>query len=220
MEVYNTLPNTTVKDFDIMFNKNPFGIAIYGAAGAIELSGSQRASKFLPCSIDKKNLDQKNPPKHPFKVQVAAKTSLDIFYFEVPCMLHCLIDLQNPMKPEEFKKFWEMINKSNETTLNITNLHGSFTTLNGGDLASNIAEGLSKNGFASLARVPKKDVPNTTMLYFGAKTINNLPLLVEVAANQGNSSAAVVFRVPVLPLKPLLEETLEFILNGDTRKTA
>lgn len=33
-----------VKDFDIMFNKNPFGIAIYGAANAIEIPdpGSSR----------------------------------------------------------------------------------------------------------------------------------------------------------------------------------
>lgn len=100
-------------------------------------------------------------------------------------MLHCLIDPANPMKPEEFKKFWEMIPKSNEATLSIANLYGGFTStkFNGGDVVANLAEGLTKNGFVNLAKVPKKDasVP-TTMLYFGAKTINNLPLLLEIAA--------------------------------------
>jgi hypothetical protein len=58
-----------------------------------------------------------------------------------------------------------------------------------------------------LAKVPKKD-GSTTMLYFGAKTINNLPLLLEIPAEQGSNHLNVLFRVPVLPLKPLLEETL------------
>jgi hypothetical protein len=53
------------------------------------------------------------------------------------------------------------------------------------------------------------------MLYFGAKTINNLPLLFELAyPNNGNSeSVQILFKVPVLPLKPLLEEAITFILS-------
>lgn len=82
-----------------MFNKNPFGVAIYNAANAIDIPqpGQQKVSKALKCTIDKKNLDAKNPPKHPFTIQVALKCSLDIFYFEVPCPLYCLIDAKNPM---------------------------------------------------------------------------------------------------------------------------
>jgi len=76
---------------------------------------------------------------------------------------------------------------------------------------------MQSNGFSNLAKVPKKDQPNTTMLYFGGKTINNLPLLLEIAAVQGSSSATVLFRVPVLPLKPLLEDSLDYILNQDSR---
>ncbi len=50
------------------------------------------------------------------------------------------------------------------------------------------------------------------MLYFGAKTINNLPLLIEVAYT-GAKSAQVLYKVPVLPLKPLLAEAVEHILG-------
>ncbi len=81
-----------------MFNKNPFAIAITGAANSIEFRPNATEKKSFTCMIDKKNLDAKNPPASPFKVQVAMKTSLDIFYFEVTCALHCLLDLANPLK--------------------------------------------------------------------------------------------------------------------------
>ena len=40
---------------------------------------------ILPLKIDKKNADLKNPPKAPFSCQIALKSSLDIFYFNVTC---------------------------------------------------------------------------------------------------------------------------------------
>jgi Beta2-adaptin appendage, C-terminal sub-domain len=134
-------------------------------------------------------------------------------------MLHCLIDTANPMKPEEFKKFWEMIPKTNESTFNVTKLYGGFNSgkFNGGDLASNLVDGLTSNGFVNVAKVPKKDSANTTMLYFGARTINNLPLLLEIPALAGSTSIQVLYRVPVPPLKPLLEDALAYILSDDNR---
>ena len=198
-----------VNGFDLMFNKNPFGIAIQSAKDAITFpppGSKEQASATLSCIIDKKNLDAKNPPTHPFKVQVAMKTSLDIFYFEVPCPLHCLIDFNSELKQEEFKKFWEMIPKQNETTFNVAKLYTGFLKLNEGDIAGNLSQGLRASGFTSVAQVPKG--PGNTMLYFGAKTINNLPLLLEINAVQGASSLSVLYRVPVLPLKPMLEDAL------------
>jgi len=48
------------------------------------------------------------------------------------------------------------------------------------------------------------------MMYFGAKTVNNLPLLFEVAHpyNNDNKQIEITFKVPVLPLKPLFESNL------------
>jgi AP-1 complex subunit beta-1 len=110
-----------------MFNKNPFGVAIYNAAGSFSYIQPGQSSRLsLTCSIDKKNLDAKNPPKHPFMIQTALKSSLDVFYFEVPCMIHCLIDFAHPMTREDFKKFWEMIPKANETQVSIDNLYPGY----------------------------------------------------------------------------------------------
>ena len=104
-----------------MFKQNPFGIAVTGATNTFSFptNSGETASKIIKCVIDKKNLDAKNPPTHPFNIQVAMKTSLDVFYYEVQCMLHCLIDFATPMKADEFKKFWEMIGKQNEGSLSI-----------------------------------------------------------------------------------------------------
>lgn len=55
----------------------------------------------------------------PFTIQVAMKSSYDIYYFEVHCLLHCLVDWENKMTKEEFKKFWEMIPKNNEFSINV-----------------------------------------------------------------------------------------------------
>jgi hypothetical protein len=52
-----------------MFNKNPFGIAIYGVGNKVQYPApGQTISTTLTCTIDKKNLDAKNPPKYPFMV--------------------------------------------------------------------------------------------------------------------------------------------------------
>jgi hypothetical protein len=61
--------------------------------------------------------------------------------------------------------------------------------------------------------VPKAD-GSSTMLYHGAKTINNLPLLMEVQVPQ-TGPVTVVFRVPVAPVKPLLEQAVQLILSAD-----
>lgn len=137
-----------------MFNKNPFGIAIYNAAqGFRQISPGQSASFSLPCVIDKKNLDPKNPPKSPFLVEAALKSSLDVFYFNIHCMLHCLIDQTQPMSREDFKKFWEMIPKANESVLTVDQLYGAFTQ--NGDVATALIDGMKKNGFENLAKVNK-----------------------------------------------------------------
>ena len=81
-----------------------------------------------------------------------------------------------------------MIPKSNESNVVVDSLYGGFTS-NGGDVVANIIQGLQKNGIVNLAKTTKQGT-GQTMLYFGAKTINNLPLLFEIAhpANGNNSS--------------------------------
>ena len=62
----------------------------------------------------------------------------------------------------------------------------------------------------------RREESGQDMLYFGAKTINNLPLLFEVAHPAGGRADAVqvTMRIPVPPLIPLTKEMLQFIFKA------
>ena len=78
------------------------------------------------------------------------------------------------------------------------------------DPVQSLIDGMRANGFAYISKTQKS--ANQTLLQFGAKTINNLPLLMEIGYPAENG-AMVLFKVPVLPLKPLLEEAISYILG-------
>jgi len=50
-------------------------------------------------------------------VQVAMKTALDVFYFEVPCMLHCVINSAKQLSDQEYTNFWDKIKDTNQLTM-------------------------------------------------------------------------------------------------------
>ena len=51
------------------------------------------------------------------------------------------------------------------------------------------------------------------MMYFGAKTVNNLPLMMELAHPGSSSGVTITYKVPVIPLKPLFEGAINFIFK-------
>ena len=84
-----------ISDFDLMINKNAFGVGPAGPCGPLGITYpapfETSAVQTVPLKTDKKYADTKAPPKHPFTIQIALKSSLDVFYFTVPCSLHSLI---------------------------------------------------------------------------------------------------------------------------------
>jgi hypothetical protein len=206
--------SSPLSGFDIMFNKNPFALFMSEATNKIALPApGQTASGILPVKIDTKNLDAKNPPKSPFLVQIAMKTSLDVFYFTIPCKLNCLVHQQQKITKEDFQKFWQKIAKTNEVEFSLysSDLYAGFSQRSE-DLSQALQDGFKANGFDMLVQTTNQSKARN-MMYFGAKSINNLPLLVELGVAQDGSDVNVVFRVPVTPLKGLFEESLRYILT-------
>ena len=78
------------------------------------------------------------------------KTNIDVFYFNVNCFVHNLINFAQEISKEEFKGFWEKIGKKNEFNFDIdsSSLYGGFTQ-QGGELVDKLIEGLAANGFAN-----------------------------------------------------------------------
>lgn len=213
-----------ISDFDVMINKNSFGVmpdgpnSKHGITYPAPFETSEVQS--LPLKIDKKNADVKSPPKHPFMLQVALKSTLDIFYFNVPCNLHCLInfalDPAQRISKEDFKKFWDMIQADKQFSLEV-GPSASLKPYQGlKNLPDDMTTCLTNNGFALMASTQRQQT-SQTVLYFGSKTVNNLPLMFEVAlpaqAGGDSSSFLITYKVPVLPLKPLFEDCLKFLLT-------
>lgn len=206
----------TIADFDLMINKNSFGV---GADGQPKELGITYPEPFatsdvvcIPLKIHKNNADTKAPPKSPFQLQLALKSSLDIFYFFVPCLVHNLIAWENRMTQEDFKKFWDMLKEDKQFSLEFS---GSDVYQGLSNLPDDVQTYLENNGFTSMARSVRQTT-NQTIMYFGAKTVNNLPLLLEVAHPSSGGDAGgltVTYKVPVLPLKPLLEDALRHLFS-------
>lgn len=214
-----------IGDFDVMINKNSFGVMPDGPCSkhGITYPAPFETSEVqcLPLKIDKKNADVKNPPKHPFMLQVALKSTLDIFYFNVPCNLHCLInfalDPAQRLSKEDFKKFWDMIQADKQFSLEIGPAAALKPYQGFNSLPGDMTTCLANNGFLMMAQTQKQQT-GQTMLYFGSKTVNNLPLMFEVAhpaqPNGDPNSFMLTYKVPVLPLKPLFEDCLKFLLSA------
>jgi len=128
-----------VQDFDIRFNKNPFAVSISGATNALTLPAPMQSTYVeLPCSINKANLDN-NKPTNPFMVQIAMKTSLDVFLFQIPCMLHCLLNPAKQLTEQEYQTNWQKIKDTNQLAMNFnkSELYGGYS--GAGDIVGALA---------------------------------------------------------------------------------
>ena len=107
----------------------------------------QASYATIQCQINKANLDGKNPPKNPFMVHVAMKTAIDVYYFEVPCMLHCLINSAKQVNQQEYAGFWDKIKPTNQLTMQFakTQLYGSVA--NSSDPINALASLVAASGF-------------------------------------------------------------------------
>lgn len=153
LEVTNMTPSTMFSDFDLRLNKNAFALNLTGATNALALPGpNQTAYAEMPCTINKTNLDGKNPPKNPFMVQIAMKTSVDVFLFQIPCMLHCLFNSSKQLTEQEYQTNWAKIKDTNVLTMQFakSQLYGGYA--NAGDLIEALAQGVAASGFTCVSK--------------------------------------------------------------------
>jgi AP-2 complex subunit beta-1/AP-1 complex subunit beta-1 len=154
----------------------------------------------VPLTIDKKNADAK-PPSLPFMIQVAMRSNRDVYFFQVPCMLHNLVNPSKEIAQHEFKPFWDKLQNQVDRRIPLSSLNAAFDQ---SKLMSSLGEGLSLSNFKVVAQ-------NGDVLQTGAWLVNNLPLLMEVSV-QG-SEINLVMKFPVPQLKGLFEESVFHILT-------
>lgn len=166
----------------------------------------------MPLKIDKKNAG--GAPTHPFQLQLALNSSLDVFYFNVDCALSNLINFAVPVEQrltkEDFRKFWDKLgaDKTVSFTMNASEKYGGLQNLPAD--AMTLAAG---NGFANMG-TSKRDATGEDVAYFGSKTVNNLPLMFELASKTASDPITVTYKVPVPAMQPLLDSCLKTMLGS------
>ena len=109
-------------------------------------------------------------------------SSIDVFYFNVSCTLHNLINYSVPeanrLSKEDFRKFWDMLgaDKTFKFELSAAEQHGGGFK----SVPSDIEKLVVANGFTSMGSTVRAATSEHVLL-FGSKSVNNLPLMFEVS---------------------------------------
>lgn len=160
--VISNMTSKTASDFEMLFNKNSFGLTC-GSISVIPLSPGQSFNTTIECSINSNNADMKNPPTCPYMIQTALNCSLDVFYFQIPCLLHVLFT-PTPIgvTQAQCQQMASSIANKNKKSIS-TSRFGSNTE----DLKSR----LSANAVYHI-------YDDGDSMVFATSTINNIPILV------------------------------------------
>jgi vesicle coat complex subunit len=162
MQVTNSGSNT-ISDFQIMFNKNSFGVSA-NTINIVPLSQGDTRNTTVDCNINSNNAEMKNPPTCPYLIQVALKCSLDVFYFQVPCLLHVLLSA-SPVSVTQMQCQQMASSIGNKNTK-------SVSTSRFASSPQDLKERLKANSFYHIY-----DEGNS--MIFATQTMNNIPLVVK-----------------------------------------
>lgn len=100
-----------------------------------------------------------------------------------------------------------MIPAANEMSKDYSEAELGKMFTQGDTLEENFKQGLAINGFAHQDSKDGK-------LNFGGKTVNNLPLLLEVTIRgSASEGVSIKYRVPVMPLQKMMVDALESVLR-------
>jgi len=197
----------------INFAPNSFGLEPQGINVKAVPKNSKKQAE-IPCNLSKQNLVA-SPPASPFKIKVKLGFKDDSYVFEIPCMVHVFYAENGTADKDMFKKLWTSLDKSKEYPLEITTLKSTCQS------ADSLAQQLESYNIGITTKVVKKE-NNQAMLYCSCKTVNNIPIVMEIAVPSGKPgiAARVLAKVPVPPVGPLVVESLKFIMMEPVSSSA
>lgn len=123
----SNLSQVSIQGFQVQFNVNYFGITPGGPLQLPILESGSNVTVQLPIATSGKT--DSNPPATPFIIQMAIKSSLDIFYFQTPCMLSSLLTAEGQLSPQDHVSKWNSIPVSNEFQHSIPKLHTDYSNM-------------------------------------------------------------------------------------------
>eukprot|EP01071_Lankesteria_metandrocarpae_P013198 Lankesteria_metandrocarpae@DN680_c0_g1_i1.p1 len=108
LTLINASPSSTIGHWALQINQNPLGLAPASELTAPELQPGSRAEVVIPLQPNK--LLSKTPLAAPLILQIAIRTSLNVFYMNISLPLSVIfVELPQPMDKVTFKNYWDRL---------------------------------------------------------------------------------------------------------------
>ncbi|CAJ1378128.1 unnamed protein product [Effrenium voratum] len=182
--------------FAIQVNKNPFGFAPTQQIACPEIMSGSSAEVAVVMTPGQ--LMSNTPPTNPLLLQVAIKTSLDIFYFHVQFDLSAVLVESGALTRDDFTPIWQRVGEAGQKVAMISMARPMDAEAVKAQLAAD-----------NVHYVAQRQVDDgSVLLYTSSQTPNNCTVLSEVAVSPGSSSLKVSIRTETQVLMPLYEAML------------
>lgn len=180
----------------IQINKNSFGFAPQQPTnlGLPDLPNGQTAETTVPLNVNV-NLSQ-TPPPFPLTLQVALRTSLDVFYLApVPFDVSVVLTRTDAVDKDVFRTHWARMG---------TEKQASFMGLLSSDLTpEEVARIL---GRYQLGFIVSREQETFTTFYMSAVTTNKLLLLFEISMQKAGRGIKLSIRADAMQMFPILQD--------------
>ncbi|EUD68402.1 hypothetical protein C922_01424 [Plasmodium inui San Antonio 1] len=191
--VTNQTPDPVVIS-GVQINKNSFGLSSPNNLDIQNVSFGE--TKEILILLVPNMLNSNTPPSTPLFLQVAIRTSIDIFYFNVPYDIFIVFVENFNMEKDIFKKKWQLIEDSKESIL-----MASSPMVITSDIL------IKRMKIFNISLIARRNVNNMELYYFACLTTNNLVILSEVAIQLEKKVVKLSVRTDstsVIPLYKLL----------------
>jgi len=193
-----------ITDFDAQIKPNYFGLKIDAFPSLSIVPNKTTEIKLL---VTNKGTPDSTAPATPLTLTVGLKCSLDVFYLNIPCMFHVLLEGTGEIKADEFKKLWKEIPNTNELMFELTDLNPGMKSVDA------IKKALKKNNIFYLAA--RNSQTGSQIMYFTSKSVDGTHILSEVTLPSAKSpnGCSISCRCLISSLIPLFLQCSSFILK-------
>lgn len=199
---FTNFTQTVLSDFAMQFNVNHFGLTLQEPLGLEPLAPG--ASSISKVRISSSGQRDQNLPGVPLIIQMAVRCTLDVFYFQTPCMFTALLSDSGALSKDDYKSQWKVLPDENEFSHVITALHPNYNSL------QSLQERLGNNNIFMVAS--RKNAENEEVMYYSSQINTGEAILTELRAPQNLSKVYVACKT--LPhLAPLFIQAINFLLS-------
>lgn len=193
MMTFSNHSSGPLSGFAIQVNKNPFGFAPKEQLMCPEIQPG--SSSEVSVTMAPGQLLSNTPPSSPLLLQVAIKTSLDIFYFHVQFDLSVALVENAALSRDDFTPIWQRVGEAGQKMAMIPMDRPLDSEL--------VKSRMAQDNICYVAQRQLED--GSVALYTSAQTSNNCSVLAEVTVSPGSSSLKVAIRTETQVLIPLYE---------------